>query len=766
MTRWLCWYAAVQVAGIAALPLAWALLSRLPDRGLLLAKPIGVLAFGLTLWLGASHGLLRNDAGGALLALAAVATGGALLARRGLAPDASGRRPFFAALRAQARGLACGEALFVLVFAGWTLVRAHDPAGAHSEQPMDLMLVSAAAAAPLSPPEDPWLAGHPLSYYYLGHWLLAALGRLAGQTPEHSYNLGQACWLGLLALGCCAVARTLALLDGRSGRAALGAGALASVVVVFAGNPQGTADLLQHAGVDLSGLAMGRAAYNFAPPEAPWWWHASRVINDVAPDGAHLEVIDEFPAFSYVLGDDHAHVLAQPLVLLAVAAALQLLLAAREPVHGGRLLAGLHPRDLAAAAVVVAAVGCASPGDLPGAAALVLAAAAWSAHGRGLSALHAALVSGAALASGGLLVAGPFLVTLLSPARGLIANALHPTPLFQVLLMFGGLLPGIVLLAARGPRPTAACRTNAFVVGLLLPVLAVLAVIATAGPEHGRSLARWSRTPVTVPALGVLLSCLLARVASPGGSLARRAATGLAVLGLGLVLLPEVVYLRDAFVMRMNTVFKLYYPAWLLLGLASAYAIASAWRDGSGRVRLAARACACAATVGVAYTAGAAWSVTHGFSREAPTLSALAHLAPDERAAIEWVRAHVPPGAIVLQADGHDYVPEEGRLAGATGRPTLVGWQGHELVWRGPAFAAVHDRRIAATASVYRAADADALRDALHAWGAGFVLVGPVERARFGLAARDEARFRGALELVFESGAFRIYRRRPLDGRG
>ena len=561
------------------------------------------------------------------------------------------------------------------------------------------------------------------------------------------------------------MARGLALLDGRSERAALAAGGLACVVVAFAGNPQGTVDLMQHAGLDLRRLATGRAAHNFARPAEPWWWHASRAINDVAPDGSHLEVIDEFPAFSYVLGDDHAHVLAQPLVVLAVAVALQLLLAVREPAAGRRALAGLHPRDLAAAAVLTAAIGFASPGDLPGAAALMLAAAAWSARGRGLSALHAAVVCATALAALGLGVLGPFLVTLLSPAHGLIANALHPTPLFQVLLMFGGLLPGVALLAARGARPTRAGWVNASVLAVLLPALAVLAVIATAGPERGRALARWAATPFTLPVLGALLACLLARVASPGGSLARRAASGLAALGLALVMLPEVAYLRDAFVMRMNTVFKLYYPAWLLLGLASAYAIASAWRDGSARLRLLACVSAAAATVGVAYTVAAAWDVTRGFARDRPTLSALAHVPPDERAAIEWVRAHVPPGAIVLQADGHDYVAEEGRLAGATGRPTLVGWEGHELVWRGPAFAPVHDARIAATAGMYRASDADALREALDAWRIRFVLVGPVERARFGLSARHDAVFREALDLAFESGAFRIYRRRPLDGR-
>ena len=57
-----------------------------------------------------------------------------------------------------------------------------------------------------------------------------------------------------------------------------------------------------------------------------------------------------------------------------------------------------------------------------------------------------------------------------------------------------------------------------------------------------------------------------------------RAISGLYAAGFLLVLIPEFVYIQDVFGDRMNTVFKLYFQAWLLLSLASAGACICLWR--------------------------------------------------------------------------------------------------------------------------------------------------------------------------------------------
>ena len=115
-------------------------------------------------------------------------------------------------------------------------------------------------------------------------------------------------------------------------------GLLGALFVGFLGNLEGLVELAYHKSLIplqwLQWLDIKQLTDN--PPSGNltggfwWWWHASRVIHDKDLLGNSIEVIDEFPFFSFLLGDMHPHVLALPFAILAVALALNLLLGARS----------------------------------------------------------------------------------------------------------------------------------------------------------------------------------------------------------------------------------------------------------------------------------------------------------------------------------------------------------------------------------------------------------------------------------------------------
>ena len=196
MRSGLVFYLVLQFISVSVLPITFRFFTQFADRGYCLNKALGMLLVSLIFWLGTSFGLLRNEIGGAwlaLLLLALVAAFGAL------ARDES--RGLSRWLRSNYSIVLTGELLFLVAFLGWALVRSYDPGIQHTEQPMDLMFLNAIWSSSTFPPHDPWLAGYAISYYYFGYWMLNTLGQLANMPPEITYNLGQACWYGLLLLG-------------------------------------------------------------------------------------------------------------------------------------------------------------------------------------------------------------------------------------------------------------------------------------------------------------------------------------------------------------------------------------------------------------------------------------------------------------------------------------------------------------------------------------------------------------------------------------
>jgi hypothetical protein len=234
----------------------------------------------------------------------------------------------------------------------------------------------------------------------------------------------------------------------------------------------------------------------------------------------------------------------------------------------------------------------------------------------------------------------------------------------------------------------------------------------------------------------------------------------LILIGVGL-LLPlavEFVYLRDLFGTRMNTVFKFYFQAWVLLALAAAYGVwvvSNHWRGVGGLLwRLALVGLILA---GLVYPILAIPNKTGDFSAQ-PTLDGMAWLEqfhPDDYAAIRWLQANAPDSAVILEASGGSY-SYYGRVSALTGLPTVLGWDFHEYQWRGS-----YDEPAARKPDIdmlYNSVDPAQTLTLLDKYDITYVYVGSLEREQY--SPDGLAKFGRLMDVVYQHDEVTIYQRR------
>jgi YYY domain-containing protein len=237
----------------------------------------------------------------------------------------------------------------------------------------------------------------------------------------------------------------------------------------------------------------------------------------------------------------------------------------------------------------------------------------------------------------------------------------------------------------------------------------------------------------------------------------------LILVGLALPLAVEFVYLRDNFGIRMNTVFKFYFQAWVLLALASAFAVYYVSAHLQGMARLVWQVgLAVLVAGGLVYPVLATPNKADFFQGE-PTLNAIAWIAehrPGDYAAIEWLRANAPDQVIILEAPGapageYGSYNYSGRISAMTGLPTLLGWGGHQSQWRGnydePA------RREPDIDQLYHTPDIRQVQALLDKYGITYVIVGAFERERY--PETGLRKFEQFMDVAFERDGTIIYQR-------
>jgi uncharacterized membrane protein len=190
MIHFYIWYFVLTCFGLAALPLGWTWFRYLPDRGWGLFRPLGLILVSFTVWFLGSLGFLRLGAGSGMSGLLVLFGLGVWFLKRW----GGGFSALYLWMRHHYVQLLIQEGLFFLIFAFWTSYRVHDSWGVahHTEQPMDFAFLNAILRGGELPPNDPWLSGFAISYYYLGYLMIAQVTALAGIPSGIAYNLALA----------------------------------------------------------------------------------------------------------------------------------------------------------------------------------------------------------------------------------------------------------------------------------------------------------------------------------------------------------------------------------------------------------------------------------------------------------------------------------------------------------------------------------------------------------------------------------------------
>ncbi|MBC7877546.1 MAG: hypothetical protein H7Y59_10280 [Anaerolineales bacterium] len=845
MTSFFIWYIIITLLGWLTFPLAHYLFPALADRGYTLSRAAGLLIWGYIFWLFASFGIAQNDMGGILLALAFLI---------GLSIWSIVNRQFEIVnfIKSNTTLVITTEILFFIAFAFMAFVRSANPDLNGTERPMELAFINGILRSPVFPPQDPWLSGYAISYYYFGYVMTAMLARISNVTGSMAHNLMTSLIFALGAVGSYGILYNLLTKTGytqqstddqQSSDAQVSkphstfSALLAPLFLLLVSNFGALLEILHQGGLfwqkdsstgeyssqfwawlDMKELSQVPAIpFHWLPLERYlWWWRSSRIIQDYDMVGGFKEVIDEFPFFSFLLGDLHPHVLAIPFSLLAIAVALNLFLGGwRGTIKLERFLLGaqlhINYAGFLFSALVIGGLAFLNTWDiLVGATLIVAAYVFWRANEDGWhwNRVEDLFMFGLPLGILSVLLYFPFYLGFSSQAGGLLPNFMYPTRGVHLWMMWGTLLIPIfayLIYLWRGERIQFNWKRGfllglgfvffLWILSLLISWIAsfvekdfVISFLAGQGMNASQFFgATLLRRLTYIGSLITLLALFIPSLAHLFASNHQSETGGLdtliterselvdpqseivnhksqtsnqfvlliLTLGTILVLAPEFVYLRDQFGYRINTVFKFYYQAWMLWSLVAAFAVAYLLRNLHNLVATIGFRVMIGIVIfiGLLYPVFGVLTKTNNFK---PTYG----FTLDD---FDRIKRENPEEAAAIeflhtQPDGviteavGDGYSAYGRISMFTGMQTVLGWKGHEAQWRGSY--EPQGSRNDDIIKLYTTVRWEEAQLIIEKYNIRYIYIGNLERSSMNV---NEEKFKTYLKPIFEQGTVIIY---------
>ena len=755
--------------GFCVFPIVRLALPGLQDKGYAFARIIGLLIFALVVFnLGsAKFEVTRMLLWIVLLVMLLGSIIVAWLTRQDLWED----------IRNLWRQFLLEEVFFLLAFAFFLWIRYQNPDLWHpwrgGEKPMDFSYLNAVIKSSIFPAYDPWYAGGYINYYYYGQVLVGLPIKLLGVVPAVAYNILISLWYAMLVAGAFSVGWNFgkAVLENRvedtkkwfgwafwAGLASVVflalVGNLGEIAVISgglkalgsAGTSSAGASLSQQLGWILRGIGQLFQGKPLPIAAGTWYWNPSRMIPG--------EPITEFPFFTFLYADFHAHLIAMPVVMAAVAWCLSLvMLLKREPKKPSSLLLSIIMPVLLVGAVVSGALQPTNTWDYLTFTALAVAVLVYFGWHK-FPAINWRFLPAWAnrWIYPGLSAVSLFLLSRLPyfnfnrwffPGYNSVRIWNGPrTPLYSYLLHWGLILFVIACWFAWETYQWMACtrlsklkkyrRYKDPLIGLMIFILVGFLVLLLL------------KVTVALVALPLCVLALFLLLTSEDDG--KRLAYFMIGTGLLLTLVVELVYLVGD-IGRMNVVFKLYHQAWMLLTLPMGLAAVILWRDLSkwrprvqityqivffvlGFIALLFPALATADKIsdrmdpnapktldGMKYMQTSAFAVN----------GVVMDLGQDYQA-IQWLQDHVEGSPVILEAQAYEYYWGN-RYTIYTGLPGVVGWNYHQRQQRVILRDNAVQERVDEVNAFYLSMDQRFLSEYLDRYNVEYIIVGQQEQA-------------------------------------
>ena len=778
------WLGAFWLLGVIFMPLTAVIFRPLKDRGWGISKFFGLMIWGYSIWLAVSLGLdYSRQTMLLILACFAVLNAVIVFFHRG---KVSG---IWKSMRKEALW---ADAVFLACFLFFLFIRFMNPDLWHpykgGERPMDFSYFNAILKSTNFPPYDPWFAGGFLNYYYYGLYLSGVMVKLLGVVPSVAFNLNLALWYAFLGSAAFSIGKTLFVhaenyTDGRKGNLA---GIFTVIGMQVIGN-LGTVVQIKNELIEL-GKAGNEAAGNFAAfwlgvmklvsgehlmmYKGDWYWIPSRAI----PDSS----ITEFPFFTFLYGDPHAHLFALPMTVLVLLWLTAMILRVQSGKH---FAAAEWLAVFISGSLLIASLIPTNTWDAPTYFCITLAVLVYlgirfgffrkGADNRAKRILPLVIV----LMIFSALVLGmvyPYLSTNTQENKvGLYRD--ERTPLSSFIMHWGVFLFFIAAwyvseiylwmkyTSMRACRDLLESQRSWLLTGVASALL-LLIYFAADGVKI-----IWIVLPLMVSSLLLMLQKNITEI--------KRYVFFLIGVSLFASMLVEMVHLLGD-IGRMNVVFKFYNQIWVMLSICAAFGlsctISMIRRENlSGNVVRIYRGAGCVLVFcAFLYTVFAGTDkMTDRMSDRAPhTLDGMKYMETssywqdgfymdlaEDYAAIRWMQENIQGSPVIVEASPTEY-KFGSRYTVYTGLPGVVGWNYHQRQQRGPASNLVWER-VNGIHDFYNKPDLLSAKEFLDKYNVKYIIVGQMEKGMY--SEEGIAKFSSyngtAWNCVYNQGNTQIY---------